>query len=140
MDKLRSLFRPPTSTVEVGLGGEPLKLVTDLGGPLGDIAHDDAALSRATDLANGPRAATFSYLMLRHRACFGWQWTKYWAIVSDGLLKLYADAAAAAPNRTFDVKACACSVSERENARLVGCLFSVDPSAIVNAACLSVEA
>ena len=37
-------------------------------------------------------------------------------------------------------RSCSCGVNEREIAHFVGCLFSVDPSAIVNAAYLSANA
>ena len=104
-------FPPPP---DAKLTNEPATLVAALGGDLGDIAHDEAALERATALANGERGATFSPLLIRHSSCFGWRWTKCWAIVEGGVLRLYRNAAATSAFRTLHVDECECEVGERE--------------------------
>jgi len=116
---IKRLFSPRHVTIDKGLGGEPHKLVEALGGPLGDIAHDEAALSRATALATGDRAATFSPLQVRQRSCasflgFRSDWIDMWALVEAGTLRVYADAHATAPTYTFQVKECQCTVGERD--------------------------
>jgi hypothetical protein len=98
---------------EPALAGEPLTYVTSLGGELGDYAHDETLLAKATALARD-RGATFSSLMLRHRGCLGTRWDKVWAVLDSGCLRLYKDQAAACAERTLSVKECDCHVGERE--------------------------
>ena len=88
--------------------------IAALGGELGDIAHDDQALARATLLAT-ESAATFSPLLLRHRAClFLWRWTRVWAVVNNGELQIFKDESVEKPFRTLQVRECDCEVGERE--------------------------
>ena len=96
------------------LANEPKALVDALGGELGDIAHSEEDLSRATALATGPRSAAFSQLLVRHSTCLGWQWSEVFGILDSGTLRLFRNQASASPYRVLKVSECDCSVGERE--------------------------
>ena len=99
------------------LSNEPAAIVQALGGPLGDIAHDAAALERATALAT-KRGATFSHLLLRYPGCFRWLWTRVWAVVQDGQVTMYSDQAATKPMRAaLKLSDCQCQVGEVEDCK-----------------------
>lgn len=108
---LSSLFggQPPAT-----LANEPKTIIDALGGDVGDVAHDGIALEKATALAQGPRAAAFSPLLVRHRSCFGWRWSEAFGIVDAGTLRLYRNQAATSAFETLQVKDCECTVGERE--------------------------
>lgn len=108
-------FFPPPPVPE--LANEPLTLVSALGGELGDIAHSEEDLQRATALATSEQAATFSPLLLRHTTCFGAQWSRVWAFLEGGSLRLFKDEAANAAYRTLKVKECECTVGERDECK-----------------------
>ena len=99
------------------LSNEPKTLVDALGGELGDVAHSEAALERATALATGPRAATFSPLLVRHTSCFGARWSEAFAILDTGMLRLYRSQASKSAFQTYQVKECECTVGEREECK-----------------------
>ena len=102
-------------TVELANG--PLAAVAALGGDVRDVdpAHDEAALTRLTALAKA--GATYSPLLLRHRSCFWWRWTRYWAIIEGGVLRLFHDEAAEQSFREYQVKECDCHVGELEECK-----------------------
>ena len=106
------LFGGPPKRAE--LANEPKELVDALGGELGDIAHSEEALARATAMATGERSATFSQLLVRHASCFGWRWTEAFAVLDRGTLRLFRSPASSSPYRTLQVRECECKVGERE--------------------------
>uniref|UniRef100_A0A6V4C1C9 PH domain-containing protein n=1 Tax=Prymnesium polylepis TaxID=72548 RepID=A0A6V4C1C9_9EUKA len=100
------------------LANEPARLVEALGGPLGDVAHDEKALARATALATGSKPAFFSHVLLRQPGCFSWYWTRAWAVVQSGSVVVYPDQAATAPlTSPMKVEDCLCEVGEREECK-----------------------
>lgn len=98
------------------LAGQPAELVSRLGGPFGDISHDEASHARASRLAV-ESGAMFGALTMRFPGCFRWHWRDVWAIILDGQLRLYADSKASKPMRTLTVQDCACEVGERDDCR-----------------------
>ena len=99
------------------LDNEPASVVQALGGPLGDLAHDAAALERATAMAT-ERGAMFSHLLLRYPGCFRWLWTRVWAVVRDGQVTMYSNQAAKKPLRAaLQVSDCLCQVGEIEDCK-----------------------
>lgn len=99
------------------LAGQPAAIVATLGGPLGDVAHDETALARATALATGEHAATFGPILMRIRSCFGFTWRALYAVVIDGSLHVFSNSSATSAMYTLAVKDCACEVGEREDCR-----------------------
>jgi len=91
--------------------------VASIGGPLGDIAQDAALYGRATALATGERAVTYSSLLLRSRACLSYSWRPVWAFVRDGSLRVYDNAQAAAPLQVLQVCECQCLVGEVDDCK-----------------------
>jgi len=114
MLNLLSPREPAPLPDEEPLDGLPASLVEALGGALGDIAHDEQALERATSLATGSRSATFSPLLLRSKGCIGYRWTRVWAFTSEGKFHLFATSSAATALRQLQVQQCQCEVGERD--------------------------
>jgi len=100
------------------LANEPATRVEAVGGPLGDYAHDEAALARATAMATSDNPVMFSHILLRQSSCLGYRWIRVWAIVQDGRVTLYANQAAAAPLKgAMELGDCLCEVGEREECK-----------------------
>ena len=105
----------PEKLSMAGLANEPAALVAALGGDFGDVVHSADALARATDMAK--TGATFSSLMLRHRICFFSRWISIFAVLQDGLLRLYYGPDEKSAFRTIQIKDCDCQVGEREECK-----------------------
>jgi hypothetical protein len=103
-------FNPP-------LAGKPYELISLLGGPLGDIAHDQQALARATALANGPEAATFGYLLLDVKGCLGRFWKQVYAVIVKGAVYIFESPTAERTLRLLAASDCECEVGEREECK-----------------------
>jgi len=99
------------------LAGGPAALVATLGGPLGDVDHDAAALERANSLATGTNGATFSPLNMLVSGCLGRYWKQVWAIVFDGSVRIFESPTAGNALRTLSVSDCQCEVGEREDCK-----------------------
>mmetsp|Transcript_8794 Transcript_8794/g.22973 ORF Transcript_8794/g.22973 Transcript_8794/m.22973 type:complete len:202 (+) Transcript_8794:96-701(+) len=99
------------------LAGKPHELVATLGGPLGDYTHDADALARATALAKGEHAATFSFLLMRIKGCFGYSWKLCWAIVIQGSVYIFDKPTDEGALKVLTVSDCQCEVGEREECK-----------------------
>lgn len=78
-------------------------------GDFGDVAHDAAALERATASATGPRGAFHGPVSVK--GFLGLGWTTAHAAIGDGRLRLYKCAAAASPLVSLKIAACDGSIA-----------------------------